>query len=103
MATEARRRVLIFHSPCVSRAKAPGVIGGRTIALFCHRIAPVKAQNLLSSAKNLSEEVEDISAAIYSSAGNYTTAGSDIVLPPRWRLLRPFETVPPRPIPAGCH
>ena len=33
----------------------------------------------------------DISAAIYSSAGSYTTAGSDIVLPPQWKLLGPFE------------
>ena len=39
--------------------------------------------------------VADISAAIYSSAGSYTTAGSDIVLPPRWKLLGPFEAVEP--------
>jgi hypothetical protein len=37
--------------------------------------------------------VADISTAIYSSAGSYTTAGSDIVLPPRWKLLGPFEAV----------
>jgi hypothetical protein len=37
--------------------------------------------------------VADISAAIYSSAGSYTTVGSDIVLPPRWKLLGPFEAV----------
>ena len=37
--------------------------------------------------------VENISAAIYSSAGSYTTTGSDIVLPPRWKLLGPFEAV----------
>src|SRR5208282_2628131 len=37
--------------------------------------------------------VADISAAIYSSAGSYTTSGSDIVLPPRWKLLGPFEAV----------
>jgi hypothetical protein len=37
--------------------------------------------------------VADISAAIYSSAGSYTTSGSDIVLPPQWKLLGPFEAV----------
>jgi hypothetical protein len=37
--------------------------------------------------------VSDIAAAIYSSAGSYTTSGSDIVLPPEWRLLGPFEAV----------
>ncbi len=37
--------------------------------------------------------VPDIAAATYSSAGSYTTSGSDIVLPPEWRLLGPFEAV----------
>ncbi len=37
--------------------------------------------------------VANISAAIYSSAGSYTTSGSDIVLPPQWKLLGPFEAV----------
>ena len=37
--------------------------------------------------------VADVSAALYSSAGSYTTASSDIVLPPRWKLLGPFEAV----------
>jgi hypothetical protein len=37
--------------------------------------------------------VADIGAAIYSSAGSYTTSGSDIPLPPQWRLLAPFEAV----------
>jgi hypothetical protein len=37
--------------------------------------------------------VADITAAIYSSAGSYTTSGSDIVLPPQWKLLGPFEAV----------
>jgi hypothetical protein len=32
-------------------------------------------------------------ADIYSSAGSYTTSGSDIILPPRWKLLGPFEAV----------
>jgi hypothetical protein len=42
---------------------------------------------------DMSGAVADISAAIYSSAGSYTTSGSDIVLPPQWRLLGPFEAV----------
>jgi hypothetical protein len=37
--------------------------------------------------------VADIGAAIYSSAGSYTTSGSDVALPPQWRLLGPFEAV----------
>jgi hypothetical protein len=37
--------------------------------------------------------VTDFYAAIYSSAGSYTTSGSDIVLPREWRLLGPFEAV----------
>ena len=41
----------------------------------------------------MSGAVPDIGAAIYSSAGSYTTSGSDIVLPPQWRLLGPFEAV----------
>jgi hypothetical protein len=37
--------------------------------------------------------VTEISSALYSSAGSYTTSGSDIVLPPQWKLLGPFEAV----------
>jgi hypothetical protein len=37
--------------------------------------------------------VTDLSSALYSSAGSYTTSGSDIVLPPQWKLLGPFEAV----------
>jgi hypothetical protein len=39
----------------------------------------------------MSGAVADFSAAIYSSAGSYTTASSDIVLPPGWKLLGPLE------------
>lgn len=42
---------------------------------------------------DISGPVADIGAAIYSSAGSYTTSGSDIVLPPQWKLLGPFEAV----------
>ena len=42
---------------------------------------------------DISGAVAGIDAAIYSSAGSYTTVGSDIVLPLRWKLLSPFEAV----------
>jgi hypothetical protein len=36
--------------------------------------------------------VADFSAALYCSAGSYTTVGSgQVVLSPRWKLLGPFE------------
>jgi hypothetical protein len=46
---------------------------------------------LWASVLDVSGAVADISAAIYSSAGSYTTSGSGIVLPPQWKLLGPFE------------
>jgi hypothetical protein len=48
---------------------------------------------LWAFALDISGAVADIRAAIYSSAGSYTTSGSDIVLPPQWKLLGPFEAV----------
>jgi hypothetical protein len=42
---------------------------------------------------DISGAVADIGAAVYSSAGSYTTSGSDIVLSPQWKLLGPFEAV----------
>src|ERR1700722_3360085 len=42
---------------------------------------------------DISGAVADISAAIYSSAGSYTTSGSGIVLPPQWKLVGPFEAL----------
>jgi hypothetical protein len=48
---------------------------------------------LWAFALDISGAVADLSAAIYSSAGSYTTVGSDIVLPLRWKLLGPFEAV----------
>ena len=35
----------------------------------------------------------DLGAALFSSAGSYTTAGSDIILPLPWKLLGPLESV----------
>ena len=48
---------------------------------------------LWAFALDISGAVADISAAFYSSAGSYTTSGSDVVLPLRWELLGPFEAV----------
>ena len=48
---------------------------------------------LWAFALDMSGAVADIPAAIYSSAGSYTTSGSDIVLPPQWKLMGPFEAV----------
>jgi hypothetical protein len=42
---------------------------------------------------DISGAAADFSAAIYSSAGSYTTAGSEIVLPLRWKLVGPLEAV----------
>ena len=41
---------------------------------------------------NLGGALTDFGAALYCSAGNYTTVGSgQVLLPPQWRLLGPFE------------
>jgi hypothetical protein len=48
---------------------------------------------LWASALDISGAAPDIGAAIYSSAGSYTTSGSDVVLPPQWKLLGPLEAV----------
>ena len=42
---------------------------------------------------DISGAAADISAAVYSSAGSYTTSGSDVVLSPQWKLLGPLEAV----------
>ena len=65
------------------------VMSATLIALAGHLMAIA----LWAFALNLCGAVADISAAIYSSAGSYTTSGSDIVLPPQWKLLGPFEAV----------
>jgi hypothetical protein len=65
------------------------VMGATLVALVGH-FAEIA---LWAFALTISGAVADISAAIYSSAGSYTTVGSDIVLPSRWKLLGPFEAV----------
>ncbi len=41
----------------------------------------------------ISGAAADFGEAIYSSAGSYTTSGSNVVSPPQWKLLGPFEAV----------
>ncbi len=65
------------------------IMGATLLALFGH-LAEI---GLWAFALDLSGAVADIKAAVYSSAGSYTTVGSDIVLPPRWKLMGPFEAV----------
>ena len=65
------------------------IMGATLLALAGHLVEIA----LWAFALDISGAVADISAAIYSSAGSYTTSGSDIVLPPRWKLLGPFEAV----------
>jgi hypothetical protein len=78
-----------------------GVLGGRiwvnltfimsaTLLAFAGHVGEIA---LWAFALDMTGAVADIGAAIYSSAGSYTTSGSDIVLPPQWRLLGPFEAV----------
>jgi hypothetical protein len=63
---------------------------GATLLAFAGHLVEIA---LWAFALDISGAVADISAAIYSSAGSYTTSGSDIVLPPQWKLLGPFEAV----------
>jgi hypothetical protein len=65
------------------------VVSATLLALVGHHMEIA----LWAFALDISGAVADLSAAIYSSAGSYTTAGSDIVLPLRWKLLGPFEAV----------
>jgi len=65
------------------------IMGATLLALAGHVVEIA----LWAFALDICGAVADISAAIYSSAGSYTTSGSDIVLPPRWKLLGPFEAV----------
>jgi hypothetical protein len=65
------------------------IMGATLLALAGHLVEIA----LWAFALDLCGAVDNISAAIYSSAGSYTTSGSDIILPPRWKLLGPFEAV----------
>jgi hypothetical protein len=65
------------------------IMGATLLALAGHLVEIA----LWAFALEISGAVADISAAIYSSAGSYTTSGSDIILLPRWKLLGPLEAV----------
>ena len=65
------------------------ITGVTLLALAGHLVEIV----LWAFALDASGAVADIGAAIYSSAGSHTTSGSDIVLPPQWKLLGPLEGV----------
>jgi hypothetical protein len=65
------------------------VMGAMLVALAGH-LAEI---GLWAFVLDMSGAVADIGAAIYSSAGSYTTSGSDIALPPEWKLLGPLEAV----------
>ena len=65
------------------------IMGATLLALAGH----LGEIGLWAFALDLSGAVTDIGAAIYSSAGSYTASGSDIVLPPQWKPLGPFEAV----------
>ena len=94
---------LTFHIIVVSlrRDLKRGRLGARTWVNMTFTMATI----LLALGSHLAEialwafvldisgAVADIGAAIYSSAGSYTTSGSDIVLSPQWKLLGPFEAV----------
>ena len=65
------------------------VMGAALVALAGH----LGEIGLWAFTLDMSGAVTDFSAAVYSSAGSYTTSGSDIVLPAQWKLLGPFEAV----------
>jgi hypothetical protein len=94
---------VVLHNIVVSlrRDLIRGVLGARiwvnmsfvTVAVLIALAGHLGEIGLWAFTLDLSGAVPDISAAIYSSAGSYTTSGSDIALPPEWKLLGPFEAV----------
>jgi|SRR5579863_2099507 hypothetical protein len=94
---------LVVHTIIMSlrRDLKRGVLGGRlwvnltfimgaTLFAFFGHLGEIA---LWAFALKMSGAVADIGAAVYSSAGSYTTSGSDIVLPPQWKLMGPLEAV----------
>jgi len=65
------------------------IMGATLLALAGHLVEI----GLWAFTLDLSGAVGDIGAAFYSSAGSYTTSGSDVALPPEWKLLGPLEAV----------
>jgi hypothetical protein len=78
-----------------------GVLGGRlwvnltfimgaTLLAFVGHLGEIA---LWAFVLDMTGAVANIGAAIYSSAGSYTTSGSDIALPAQWKLMGPLEAV----------
>jgi hypothetical protein len=65
-------------------------IMGATLLAFIGHLAEIAFWALVLE---LSGAVAGVGSAIYASAGNYTTVGSGIELPPQWKLLGPLEAV----------
>jgi hypothetical protein len=94
---------VVLHTILVSlrRDLMRGVLGARLwvnmsfvmVAVLIALAGHLAEIGLWAFTLDVSGAVPDISAAIYSSGGSYTTSGSDIVLPPQWKLLAPFEAV----------
>ena len=94
---------VVLHTIVVSlrRDLMRGVLGARIwvnmsfvmVAILIALAGHLGEIALWASALDISGAAADIRAAVYSSAGSYTTAGSDVVLPPQWKLLGPFEAV----------
>ncbi|MGD0075038.1 MAG: ion channel [Candidatus Binataceae bacterium] len=64
------------------------VTGATLLALAGHLVE----MGLWAVAFDLCGEFSDFAAALYHSAGNYTTLGdSSVVISARWRLLGPLE------------
>jgi hypothetical protein len=65
------------------------IMGATLLALAGHLVEI----GLWAFALDMSGAVPDFRAAILSSAGNYTTSGTDIALAPQWKLLGSLEAV----------
>jgi len=64
-------------------------IGGVTLLAFAGHILEIVVWALVL---DFCGAAADLPAALYCSAGDYTTLGpGDLVLPPQWRLLGPLE------------
>jgi hypothetical protein len=84
------RRNLTRGVLCVRLWVNLSFVMGATLLAFAEHLGEIA---LWAFALDISGAATDIAAAIYSSAGSYTTSGSDVVLPSQWNLLGPFEAV----------
>lgn len=80
----------------LKRGRIGGQIGENLIFIGCTTLLSLAGHflevTLWAFVFDLCGGVADFRAALYCSAGNYTTVGSgDVVLSPRWKLLGPIE------------